>query len=152
MRITPTFSVGRAICALLAAGLFLGVGHRSLAADGKSGDQNEDEPKNAKHHVVQPGETVGTIALKYGSSVKDILGWNDLELGEAREGMKLVVKSDEEPENQEDDEPLPVVHEISKGDTLGGIAERYNVSVSQVKRWNPNLNPRLLQLGDRVRL
>lgn len=151
-------SFAHLVGALLAVGVVLGLAHPpSVAADdsGEEGDTKETEddvPEDATYHVVKPGETVGTLALQYGSSVKDILDWNGLTLGEAEEGMKLIVDSDEEPENQEDDEPLPVVHVISKGDTLGGIADRYNVTTDQVKRWNPNLNPRLLQLGDRIRL
>ncbi len=100
---------------------------------------------------VTSRETLGSIALRERVSVSKLEGWNDLELGEAREGMKLIVKSDEKVESDHD-KPLPVVHVIQKGDTLSEIAGRYHVSARQIQQWNPDLDPRYLQLGDRLKL
>jgi LysM repeat protein len=121
----------------------------------QQGDKNkeDDTPENATFHTVEKGETVGTIALEYGSSVRNILDWNDLELGEAEAGMRIVVEADEEPDKQEESsKPMPVIHVVKKGDILGEIAERYRVSTDQIERWNPGLNPRRLQLGERIKL
>lgn len=130
------------------------VGMPHALAEGDDGSGEKSAESKVKYDVAEKGDTVGTLALEHGVDVDDILAWNELKLGEVEPGMKLVVQSDEEveKEDEEDDGPLPVVHVIQSGDTLGGIAERYHVSVRQVKRWNRNLNPRLLQIGDRVRL
>ncbi|MDH4191726.1 MAG: LysM peptidoglycan-binding domain-containing protein, partial [Betaproteobacteria bacterium] len=40
-------------------------------------------------------------------------------------------------------------HIVNKGDTLGAIARRYRVGISDLRRWNPDLN---LSVGHRVRL
>jgi LysM repeat protein len=144
---------------LLVAGLVVGGLSASVRAEAEGGDEGaeqqaeeEEAPKNAKFHTVEEGETVGTIALEYGSSVKNLLDWNDLELGEAEAGMRIVVEADEEPEGEEESDPMPVIHVVKKGDILGEIAERYRVSSDQIERWNPGLNPRRLQLGERIKL
>ena len=41
---------------------------------------------------------------------------------------------------------------IQSGDTLGGIAARYNTSVDQLLTWNPGLDPSSLQPGQRIRV
>lgn len=113
-------------------------------ADGTSGDVERIE--------VDERQTLGSIALHEGVAVSKLKGWNDVELGETREGMKLVVRSDEKVESDGNDKPLPVVHVIQQGDTLSEIADRYHVSTQQIEQWNPSLDPRYLQLGDRIRL
>jgi LysM repeat protein len=41
---------------------------------------------------------------------------------------------------------------ILSGDTLGGIAARYNTSVDQLLTWNPGVDPSSLQPGQRIRV
>jgi LysM repeat protein len=44
----------------------------------------------------------------------------------------------------------PIVHVIEPGDTLLGIAGRFQVSVDEIMLANPNLRPQLLQIGQRI--
>ncbi len=41
---------------------------------------------------------------------------------------------------------------VRKGDTLGGIARRYHVTVAQLMRWNHIRNARALRIGQRLRV
>jgi membrane-bound lytic murein transglycosylase D len=41
-------------------------------------------------------------------------------------------------------------HVVRKGETLGGIAQRYHVSVSLIRAANHNVDPRRLQIGKRL--
>jgi LysM repeat protein len=43
-----------------------------------------------------------------------------------------------------------VSHKIARGETLSNIASRYGVTVSAVEATNPKLDPRALQIGQRV--
>ncbi len=43
-------------------------------------------------------------------------------------------------------------HLVQRGDTLGDIAARYNVSVPDIVTLNPDVRPRNLEIGDRVYL
>lgn len=127
-----------------------------------AGEENSDEEsaestseaEKTQYDTVERRETLATVALDHGVSVEQLESWNDVEAGELEPGMRLIVKSAEvvEKEEEQDDGPEPVVHRISRGDTLRGIAHKYGVSPAKVKRWNNHLNPRALQLGQHVRL
>lgn len=69
-------------------------------------------------YSVMPGDTVGTIAEKFGVSVDTVLWQNDMEpRSSIKPGQKLEV--------------LPVTglsHKVSKGDTVYSIAKKYDTS------------------------
>ena len=46
---------------------------------------------DTKTHTVQSGETITTIARKYGVTVRDIVKWNKLNTMTINAGMKLIV-------------------------------------------------------------
>jgi len=128
-------------------------GEETAAASDEGTNDSESDDKT-KYDTVQQGDTLASLALEHGVSVEQLEGWNEIERGEIEPGMRLVVKSAElvEEEQDEDDGPEPVVHRISSGDTLRGIARKYGVSPAKVKRWNNHLDPRALQIGQHVRL
>jgi membrane-bound lytic murein transglycosylase D len=52
-----------------------------------------------------------------------------------------------------DDAPsITATHVVKPGDTLTGIAHRYNVSLAQIRRLNPGIDGRRLHPGDRLRV
>ncbi len=85
-------------------------------------------------HVVRRGEVLGTIAQRYGCTVREIQRWNNLRGTLIRPGQRLVVRA-----------PQPVktnivtdnnVHVVRSGESLGIIANRYRVSVNDLKALN----------------
>lgn len=90
-----------------------------------------DRGINMTIHVVQPGETINSIANLYKISVErlivdnGILNPNNLVVGQT-----IVIVY-----------PL-ISHTIQVGDTLVGIAEKYNVPLMQLLRNNPYLSDR----------
>lgn len=46
----------------------------------------------------------------------------------------------------------PKSYTVKPGDTLGMIAERTGVSVTELQELNPDLDPQSLTVGDRIRL
>lgn len=82
-------------------------------------------------HVVQPGETIDTIAANYGVSVTSIIQNNGLTNPYSLvPGQTIVITY-----------PLQT-HTVAEGDTLAGIAEQYGVSILQLLRNNPFLSER----------
>jgi LysM repeat protein len=46
----------------------------------------------------------------------------------------------------------PRFYRVKAGDTPSGIAAKTGVSLSQIQRLNPNLDPQTLNVGDRIKL
>jgi len=42
------------------------------------------------------------------------------------------------------------IHEIASGDTLSKVAKAYGISLSKLQEANPSINPRALQIGQRI--
>ena len=114
---------------------------------------------NKVEHIVQPGDTLWDIARSYKLSHKRIASWNGIAPGDPlRIGQKLVLwtkKSGSKPVLAFNDTPANrtsnIRYTIRKGDSLWLIADKFNVSVSDLKRWN-SLNRRHLQPGETLKL
>ena len=128
---------------LLAAGLFW----IPQTATGEQGQPTTQMRPEA--YTVSPGDTLGSIALRFNVAVTDVKAWNKLDGESIRPGDRLVVHVDE-PARKRD--PLPVVHIVRRGDTLGGIAQAHGVTTKKVLEWNKRLNPRRLRAGQEVKL
>lgn len=102
----------------------------------------------AEVYVVEPGDTLGSIALRFRVGVSDVREWNNLH-GDVRPGDRIVLRKSEERAPRE---PMPVVHVVRKGDTFEDIARKYNVSVSNIKKWNRRVDPRRMRIGQEIRL
>ncbi len=86
-----------------------------------------------RRHKVAPGDTLTSIAKKYRVTPAAIASANSLEKGaELNAGDKLII-----PATQPVTEKSKLVqYRVRKGDTLGGIADRYSVSPEDVRKWN----------------
>lgn len=45
-----------------------------------------------------------------------------------------------------------IIHRVKPGDTYEGLAKRYHVRVEQLKRWNRGVNPRRLQINQKLKI
>jgi spore germination protein len=90
-------------------------------------------------HVVQAGETLGSIAAQYGVSVRAIVNINQLpNPNQLSIGQALII-------------PAPgQIHIVQPGETLGTIARRYNTTVGRITRLNAIENPDLIYIGQRL--
>lgn len=95
-------------------------------------------PQNPGVHVVRRGETLTSVAHRYGIRVRDIAAWNDLRSRDLiYPGQKIIVSLDATAK------PPPVVssgetfvHVVNRGETVSAIAARYGASCSAVLRTN----------------
>jgi membrane-bound lytic murein transglycosylase D len=117
-----------------------------------------------KTHVVTRGQTLNKLSAKYDVSVADIKKWNNLKKNALYRGQKLKIKKqfqaptpqvntaiakNSKPESKEtvDAEKQKVTyeyvtknvskkHKVKRGENLSVIADKYNVGVADIKKWN----------------
>lgn len=112
------FSGGILLCSLIVFSLLCFSIHTNPAfASGNASDAV---------HVVEQGDTLGGIALKYEVSIQQIKDWNDLESDRIFQGQRLTIRS-----------PLEVeTYVVRSGDTLLEIASRFSISISSLRELN----------------
>ncbi|HRH37759.1 MAG TPA: LysM peptidoglycan-binding domain-containing protein, partial [Flavobacteriales bacterium] len=100
-----------------------------------------------KKHTVRRGESLGTIAHKYGTSVSELKRMNHLHSDRINPGQHLVVKRSAAKSTERTASASPgsstegLYHVVQPGDTLWSIAQRYpGVSVEDLRRLNGGLD------------
>lgn len=112
-----------------------------------------------QEHVVRRGETLTTIARRYGASTRAIAEANQLgRRPRLTAGMVLVI-----PDGPDRGAPDPVVavasskasggtYVVRRGDFMSGIAQRFGVSVKQLQAWNKMGSSVAIVAGQRLRV
>lgn len=95
-------------------------------------------------HTVSKGETVYGIASKYGVSVDDIKKLNNLTSNTLSIGQVLLLPGTTE-------ENTVNTYTVKKGDTLYGIASKYNLTADELKKLN-NLTSNTLSIGQTLKI
>ena len=85
-------------------------------------------------HTVARGEVLGTIARRYGTTVREIQRLNNLRGTLIRPGQRLIVRAPATPASP--GQTTANVHVVRRGETLGLIANRYRISVNNLMEWN----------------
>jgi LysM repeat protein len=118
-------------------------------------------PKGASHEVVS-GESLYTIAKKYDTSVEKLreanpqLDSDNLQLGELLALPKGAKKQDEEKILKAESKKIVKLqgklqkHTVASGESFYVIAKKYNVSVADLKKVNPQVENDKLDIKDVV--
>jgi membrane-bound lytic murein transglycosylase D len=108
-----------------------------LYSDVKSDKENTKKNKKLSTYTVKSGDNLTEIADKFGVTVSDIKEWNDLSSDVIKEGQVLKLYSTKESTKKKEKETSKTeYYTVKKGDTLAKIAEKHNVSISDLKKWN----------------
>lgn len=107
-------------------------------------------------HIVRSGENLGLIAGKYRTSVSKIKAWNGLRSSRIYPGQKLIVYA---PGNRQSSATASKsfqksnsgYHTVRSGESLGLIAKKYGISVSQLKSMN-GLGGNLIKPGQKLKV
>ena len=120
---------------------------------------SENTVSNIKYHKVRKGETLSEISYKYGITMAELKKWNRLKNSKAPLGrnLKIITTESIAMNNNRVNKADSVVsnsnkiykeekvvsykdvvkyHKVRNGDNLGEIADKYSVSVAEVKKWN----------------
>lgn len=94
----------------------------------------------AVEYVVLPGDTVSSIADKFGVSVNTILWENELRAWSLiRPGDKLVIL-----------QSSGINHKVARGDTLDKIAKKYKVDTEKIKEFNRLADASAIKVGEKL--
>lgn len=100
--------------------------------------------KQRNYHIVRSGENLGSIANKYGTSVRKLKSWNNLRGNTIYPKQKLIVygkttsssTSKHKPKLKNLENLKKDFHIVKSGESLAIIANKYNCSVADLKSWN----------------
>ncbi len=107
------------------------------------------QPANPpREYVVQPGDTLLGIALAFGVSLASIQALNDLEdPSMIRVGQRLKIPA--EP-SQPGESVFWTLYVVRPGDTLGAIAARFQLRVSDLTHVNHITEDTIIRVGQRL--
>ena len=109
------------------------------------------------YHKVKTGETLGTVATKYGVTVEQIMEWNALRTTNIYVGQRLQLKSGPGGATQNQTpvtQPAAVkkYYSVKAGDTFSKISQRHGLTQAQLSKLNPGVNINRLTVGQRLRV
>lgn len=122
-----------------------------LARVGYEGKDVQEQ--EVQYYVVRRGDSLPKVASRYGVTTTQLRSWNNLRSNTVYPGRRLVVygKSYARPAASGSVAKVtkPVYHTVRRGESLGVIARRYRLSVSQLKSMN-RLRKDLVYAGQRL--
>ena len=111
-------------------------------------EQTSSKTSTQQIHVVKRGETLSGIASKYGVSVDNIRNWNNLSSDKITIGQKLIINPTEQTSSKTETQQI---HVVKSGETLSGIANKYNTTVDAIKKAN-NLKSNKIYVGQKLKI
>ena len=109
-----------------------------------------------REYVVQPGDTLGDIAERFGVESSAIVRANGLTDAERLlVGQRLIIPEVSEGAPSQGT-PVPqgnvTVYVVQPGETLRQIAEKFGVTVADIAQSNPGLDPERVFAGQELRI
>ncbi len=106
-------------------------------------------------HRIRNGESLSTIATKYRVSIAQIKEWNNLSSNNIYIGRKLLIYSGDMKNAPRNPITNPNIvskttkYQVRKGDTISEIAQKFNVTIMQLRKWN-NLSSNKIVSGQKL--
>jgi len=103
---------------------------------------------DSDYYIVSKGDTLWSIARKFGVSVNDLKNANNLSSNSLSIGQSLFIPGQEK---EEESTTSGITHKVVSGDTLYSIARKYNTTVNKIKTLN-NLTDNTLSVGQILKI
>ena len=112
--------------------------------------------QNYKTHKVNPGETIEEIAKKYMVTPFDIYALNPDAKTSLIPNAILIIPNSKFLEKPIEVEEIKVIssktHKVKRKETLYSIAQKYNIKVEDIKKYNTRLYSENLRKGDKLKI
>lgn len=103
---------------------------------------NEISGSTGNTHTVVKGDTLYSIAKKYGTTVANLQTLNPkVDVDSLQIGQKLIVSGS-----------AATYHTVKKGDTVSALADKYDSTIKQIKDWNSLDNKYTIGIGQKLRV
>ncbi|MDV6317115.1 LysM peptidoglycan-binding domain-containing protein [Idiomarina sp. HP20-50] len=128
-----------------------------------SKDQRREERQDQKRsgqrieHIVRSGDTLWDLSRSYDVNLRDLARWNSMAPGDyLRPGQELVIWTKAEASSAIQSGINSIIrnirYRVRSGDSLARIANKFNVTISQIEQWNNIQRNRYLQPGQMLKL
>lgn len=114
-----------------------------IVADASEHQTGSSASRNADNapvrHQVKKGETLLHIAKRYGTNTRQLMQLNRLKSSKLKPGMQLTVRpAGKAIVKAQTSDPAEAIdrYVVQKGDTLSGIARRFDIGLQDLLRWN----------------
>lgn len=115
----------------------------------------DDQSGDLVSYVVKAGDTLWGIATRFGVSTNDLRLWNHLtsDMLQIGQNLKLIpdITDPAYPSDPDDHSGDVVTYLVKAGDTLWSIANRFDVSLNNLRLWN-HLTTDFLSIGQELKL
>jgi membrane-bound lytic murein transglycosylase D len=126
---------------------------------GKSRSRQRRNDPLPQRYVVRQGDSLWSIAQAHNLDHRLLAKWNDLALDRSLQpGQELTIQARQTGADllssanlAAGPEPSPISYEVQEGDSLYRIAERFSVTIPELKKWNA-LPGEFLLPGQRLKL
>jgi len=139
---------------------------RSLSAYSQSAEsrlartQNRPRASDKINYTVRSGDSLWSIARRYGVRTRALAKWNGMAPGDTLSvGRAIVVWTDKavstpvsSPASSPVDLTRKIRYTVRRGDSLYTIAQRFRVTINQLKKWNNLAGRKYLQPGQKLTL
>ena len=128
---------------------------QALEIPGRGGGGGAAKAAPARH-IVRPGESLATIAKRYGTTVEALARANGItNPNRIYAGAALLLQANAPAAKAPAMQPIAAsspVHVVRSGETLGAIAKRYGTTVGALARANGISNPNRIRPGDTLKV
>ena len=116
-------------------------------------NQMQNFNTNTQDYIVQRGDTLSGIALKFGTTVQELIELNQIQNPNLIfPGQILKIITNSTVNGQETRGTGSIVYTVQRGNTLSQIAQTYGVSVAHIVEINDIQNPNLIFPGEKLRI
>lgn len=118
-----------------------------------SNESKPETPETPEYYTVQKGDNLNSIAKKFGVTIAELKEMNNMEDTNVMLDTKLKIIKGENVEvadlKEKTTSKTSNYYIVQKGDNLGTIAKKQDVTVAQIQEWN-DLKDTNVQLGSKL--